>query len=186
MTSQEIEMYVKTHGGIVKNAIRSIKVRLTPEELEDASQELYETMLHCLGNYDPKYKTPIDSYVNASLYSRARGIVYSHFAGARGRDNMSKSLSDIVPSNGEYVQLVDTLCDDVRSFEDICDYTMLSDYVLSRVDNRSRDMLVAWSQGISVSALSKEMGISVPWAWELLQIAMSKAKSILEGDDVQV
>ena len=179
MTRQEIDNYVKNHAKLVNGALKSIHIKMTNEEWEDAGQELYLTMLHCLNNYNPEYKTSIDRYVSASLYARAKGIVKERFSGARGRDIHTKSLSDIIANDGEYIPREDTICDQSRPFEDCVDVKALMSSIIDKLDGESREMIVAWSEGVSVTAIAEMMGISVPWAWERIRGILDEMREII-------
>lgn len=144
MNKNEIENYVTTHGYMVNRALSYISGRLTREEREDASQELYIVMLKCLKNYQPARKTELDIYVQSSLNKRGRGIIRNMWRGANGREYHTWSVFNRVYCDEEYVNFIDTIVSaDPLSLED-------RELVLSLVNKlpeREKGIMVAWANG---------------------------------------
>lgn len=183
MDSRQIETYVKANSDMVKKAVASIPIRLTREEREDASQELYITMIHCLKNYNPARRTPIDNYVGVSLYRRAQGLAREHFNGAKGRENFADSLNANVYFDGDSEQVQNTIEDDSTHFEFYVDAKLLSEDVLSRLEPFTRSVVVAWSENMSIWAISKEYGYSLRWIYQTLERGLAQLKAIVNNSD---
>jgi DNA-directed RNA polymerase specialized sigma24 family protein len=183
MDSRQIEAYVKSHADMVKKAVASMPIRLTREEREDASQELYITMIHCLRNYNPARRTPIENYVGVSLYRRAQGLAREHFNGAKGRENSASSLNANVYFDGASEQVQNTIEDGSTPFDLYVDAKLLSDDILSQLEPFTRSVIVAWSENMSIWAISKEYGYSLKWIYSTLERGLVQLKEIVNNSD---
>lgn len=177
MTSYEIENYVKNHGYLVDCAVSRIHVRMTSEEREDASQELYETMVKCLHNFNPNMNASVNTYITSSLRKRALNIMRDRFSDKNMVNSNAKSLSTMIHSDDEYVLLEDMIYEDAN-FEDFIDSKMLVDSVMGMLEPGLRHIVESWASGATITSIAHETGMSVQSTWARVQRAINRMRDI--------
>lgn len=180
MDSREIDNYVKNHSDMVSKAVSSIPVRLTREEKEDASQELYIKMIHCLKNYNPARKTPIDNYVGVSLYRKAQQMARDYCRWSEGRNNFASSLNVNVYYDGNSEQVENIIEDESTPFDEYIDSKLLTDDLLSQLKPFTRTVLVAWSEGMGLWAISEMYGYSLKWVYLTLEKGLEQMRKMID------
>ena len=177
MTHREIDNYVKNHEPLVRGILSSIHIKMTKEEKEDASQELFETMIKCLHNYNPNKNTTVTTYVMSSLKKRALNIMRDRFSPQNQLNSTAKSLSTVIHNEDEYVLLEDTIYDECQ-FEDFVDTKLFIDSVTSKIEPELKYLLESWAGGATITYLAHEAGMSVQSTWSRVKRAINQMQDI--------
>jgi RNA polymerase sigma factor, sigma-70 family len=180
MDSRQIENYVKSHSAMIDRAVSSIPVKLTREEREDASQELYIKMIHCLRNYNPARKTPVDNYVGVSLFRWAQRIGSSYYRGSREIENFASSLDVNVYHDGESERVANIIEDESTPFDEYIDSKLLTEDLLSQLKPFTRAVIVSWSEGMGLWAISEKYGYSLKWVYTTLEKGLAQMRKMVD------
>lgn len=188
MTKSEITKYIAAHEKFINGALKIMRGRVPFEELEDARQELYITMIKCLNNYDPE-KGPLDVYVNVSVGRRGQGLFDEYIAktspniGTKENPKIINiiSLHDVRHSDNGEEYLSESIEDD-RGLLDVLDAKLINDDLMKGLSPDMRTMVKMWSEGAILKEIALVVGQNYETVRGKIRAALEEMRTLVDDE----
>jgi hypothetical protein len=149
-------------------------------------------MFKCLQHFKPWYRNTLETYIASSIRSNVYGKISDQFKRPKDKSNnkctevyFTASLSEPVHNEDGDRELVDIIVDDRLPGEPRLDAVILSDGLLSMLDQETRGIIEEWRDGMPYTTIYESRGMTLMQVRYRISRGIDRLREIVDNQGKQ-